>query len=551
VTLLASGAAAAQVTTATLSGRVLDPQEAPVPGAIVTLRSRATGAAWTTVSDFEGRFAIPGLPPGPYDAEVQLGGFATWRSEGMTLRVGQDHQLNAQLRLGQLQEQTTVVETARVITTAVDEVLDAAAIEALPLNGRNFLDLALLVPGTAPTPVFDPTKTNTVLISAAGQMGRGGNVTIDGQDNNDDVVGGPLMNLPIDAVQEFQIATNRFSAKLGRSASSAINVITRSGSNVNRGSAGFFLRDDAWQEAPATADPGEETSPFDRQHVSGSMGGPLLRDRLFWFAAGELRHQDGGILVGTRDMAQQMIRRSFASAPLRDRLWTLRVDTAGTANRLMLRYAGEWAEDTATSATERVIGSATQRQEAMNRYNGVLGTWTSTPSSTFVNAFGASVSTFLNETNPAAVAPQLTFPSLVDGASFRMPQETRQARLQLSNTATLVRGAHTVRFGGEWQRVDGEFRLGVFQQGRVELVQDFPFFDHTGDGVIDDNDLLFAVTLRSGNPDQALVQPDADNTHIAGFIQDDWNLSRRLQLNAGLRYEIDTDVNNQSRGSLS
>ena len=105
-----------------------------------------------------------------------------------------------------------------------------------------------------------------------------------------------------------------------------------------------------------------------------------------------------------------------------------------------------------------------------------------------------------------------------------MPQGTTQKRWQIADTATLVRGAHTIRFGGELQRVDAEFELGVFQQGRIELVEDFPTFDHNGDGRIDDNDLLFAVTLRSGKPDQALILPDADNTHVAGFVQDDWRV---------------------------
>ncbi len=545
--LLLAGIASAQPAVATLGGRVTDPQSAAAPGATVTARRAETAATWTSVSDADGRFSIPMLPPGTYHVEVQLAGFSPWRVDAITLRVGQDQQLEVQLRLGQVQEAVSVVETARVVTTAVDGVLDASEIETLPLNGRNFLELALLVPGNSPTPTFDPTKTNSVLISSAGQLGRGGNITIDGQDNNDDVVGGPLMNLPIDAVQEFQIATNRFGADIGRSASSAINVITRSGSNTNHGSAAAFFRDDAWQAVPSTLDDDSDTPPFGRQHVSGSIGGPLRRDRLFWFGAGEFRHQDGGILVGTRNVAQQTIPRSFAEAPLRDTLWSLRLDTGGTGNRFTVRYAGEWANDTASSAGERALGSATQRQEGLNRYNSILSTWTSMPSSTFVNALSVSVSTFLNDTEPVATAPQLTFPSLVDGASFRMPQETLQTRLQIANSATLVRGAHSVRVGGEFHRVDAEFRLGVFQQGRVELVQDFPSFDHTGDGRVDDNDLLFAVTLRSGKPDQALILPDSDNTHVAGFVQDDWNVSSRLQINAGLRYEFDTDVNNQSR----
>lgn len=531
----------------TLAGRVIDAQSAPTPGASVTVRSLATATTWSATSDQEGRFAFPMLPPGPYGVDVSLSGFAPWKAEPVTLQVGQDSQLDVRLSVGGLQEGVVVVGAARPVTTVVDGVIPAARIESLPLNGRNFLELALLVPGNAPTPVFDPTKTNSVLIASAGQMGRGGNITIDGQDNNDDVVGGPLLNLPIDAVQEFQIATNRFGADLGRSASSAINIVTRSGTNVHQGTAALFARDDGWQARPATLDDENEALPFDRQQMSGAIGGPLQRDRLFWFGAGEFRHQDGAVLVGTRDTATRTISRGFAPAPLRDGLWSLRLDTGGATNRLMLRYAGEWATDTAASAVERAIGSATQRQDATNRYNSVLGTWTSAPRTGFVNSLSASVSTFLNETLPVATAPQLTFPSIQDGASFRMPQSTTQTRLQIAEHAAWLHGAHSLRLGGELQRIDSSLSLGVFQQGRIELVEDFPSFDHTGDGRIDENDLLFAVTLRSGKPTQSLELSDVDNTHIAGFVQDDWSVSSRLNLNLGLRYELDTDVNNHSR----
>jgi hypothetical protein len=263
-------AASAQPAVATLAGRVVDAQSAPTPGASVTVRSLSTATMWYATSDQEGRFAFPMLPPGPYGVDVSLSGFAQWRAESVTLQVGQDQQLDVRLALGGLQEGVVVIGEARPITTVVDGVLSAGQIESMPLNGRNFLELALLVPGNAPTPVFDPTKTNSVLIASAGQMGRGGNITIDGQDNNDDVVGGPLLNLPIDAVQEFQIATNRFGANLGRSASSVINVVTRSGTNVNLGSVAVFARDDSWQALPATLDTENEALPFDRQQMSGA-----------------------------------------------------------------------------------------------------------------------------------------------------------------------------------------------------------------------------------------------------------------------------------------
>jgi len=546
ITLFFAVAAAAQPATVRLSGRVTDPQQAPVAGAAISARNLATALETTTTSGTDGRFALPRLSPGRYDVEVKVDGFSTFRVERMVLAVGQDRELDVPLTLRAVQETVVVAEPGRIVTTTVDGVVDAARIESLPLNGRNFLELSLLVPGNQPTPTFDPTKTNSVLISSAGQLGRGGNISIDAQDNNDDVVGGPLMNLPIEAVQEFQIATNRFGAELGRSASSAINVVTRSGSNQLRGSASLFAREDSWTARPATLDQASPSQPFDRQQVSGSIGGPLVRDKAFWFAAGEFRNQDGAVLVGRRDTATRTIPTSFAPAPLDDGLWLLRSDISKGANRFMVRYAGEQATDTAASAVERAIGSETQRQTAKNRYHGVLGSWTRS-GSTAVNDLQVSVSTYHNDTKPVATLPQYTFPSIQDGASFRMPQETDQTRLQATDNASFVRGAHTLGVGGTVERIDALFNLGVFQQGRIELVEDFPSFDHNGDGRIDDNDLLFAVTLRSGHPDQPLVQPDADNVHVAGYAQDDWRVSDHLRLNFGLRYEMDTEVNNQSR----
>ncbi len=539
--------ASAQAAVSTLSGRVIDPQSAPARGATVTAMNQANGATWTATVDADGRFTVPMLPPGMYSAKVELSGFAPWQVDAVTLQVGQQRYLEVRLALGGLEDTVVVEDVSHPITTAVDEVLSAPEIQSLPLNGRNFLELAFLVSGAQPTPTFDPTKTNSVLVSSGGHLGRGGSVTIDGQDTNDDVVGGPLLNLPIDAVQEFQIATNRFGADTGRSGSSVINVVTRSGSDRHSGSASFFARDSAWQAAPTTVDSTAGDVPFDRQQFSAAAGGPIQRGRLFWFAAGEFRNQDGAVLVGTRDVAARAILRSFAPAPLDDGLWSVRMDTVGAVDRISVRYAGEDARDTATSAGERSLGSASQRQHATNRYHALFGRWTSTRSSTHVNALHVGLSTFLNETLPLTTAPQLTFPSLVDGASFRMPQDTKQRRFEIADNLSLVSGAHTIKLGGVFERIDGEFGLGVFRQGRIELVQDFATFDHNGDGRVDDNDLLFAVTLRSGKPDQSLVLPDSDNTHYAAYVQDDWTLTPRLQLNLGVRYEVDTEVNNQSR----
>jgi outer membrane receptor protein involved in Fe transport len=388
-----------------------------------------------------------------------------------------------------------------------------------------------------------------VAISSAGQLGRGGNVTIDGTDNNDDVVGGPLQNVSQEAVQEFQIATNRFSAELGRSGSSVINIVTKSGTNEVHGAASVFFRDRRFQGLPATFDRStNDEPPFDRQQYAFAIGGPVKKDKAWYFGALEYRNQDGAVLVGARDVARRTITRGFAPAPLNDLMLNLRGDWRPTDfDSLNFRYSLQREDDVAASTLIRSLGSASQRQAGRNNYHSFQTNWTRVFSPTVVNSFTFNVSSFLNRTAPVTIAPQLTFPSLQDGASFRVPQETTQKRLQFSDALTKVAGNHMLRFGGEVQRVDAGFNLGVFQQGRVELVEDFANFDHNGDGQINDNDLLFAVTLRSGVPDRPLIIPDADNTYLSFFAQDDWRATKKLTLNIGLRYEVDTDVKNISR----
>ena len=433
------------------------------------------------------------------------------------------------------------------MTSSVDAVIGQREIASLPLNGRNFLELALLVPGNTSAPNFDPTKTNSVLISSAGQLGRGSAVTIDGADNNDDVVGGPLQNLPQDAVQEFQMATARYSAELGRSASSTINVVTRSGTSELRGEGSIFFRDDSLQGLPATFDRSNPDPPFDRQQYAISAGGPI-KEGVFWYGALEYRDQDGALLVGTRDIVNRTITRDFAAAPLDDLLGLGRVDWVLNGNHnLTVRYGGERAEDVASSARDRAIGSASQRQEGLNKYHNVLGTWTWVPSATSVNALSISVGTFDNHIDPLGSGPQQTFPSFLDGSSFRVPQGTTQDRFEIADTYTRVLGGHTLRLGGQAQWVNGLFDLDVFRAGRIEYVQDFPAYDANGDGRVNDDDTLFAVTLRSGHPDQGLTLADDKNTHIALFAQDDWRVLPNLTINVGLRYELDTDVKNISR----
>ncbi len=542
----------AQTPTATLSGSVTDSTGAVVVDASVEAAEKTTGFKRATTSNHEGVFVLPALPVGLYTVTVQAGSFSPKRYDQVVLVVGQTVKLDVELGVGNPNETVDVnadeAPLIQTVTSSVEGVVKSKEIEALPLNGRNFLELALLIPGNAPAPNFDPTKTESVLISTAGQVGRGGTFTVDGADNSDDVVGGPLQNISQDAVREFQIATSRYSAETGRSGSSVINIVTKSGTNDLHGSASVFWRDDSLQGLPATADRARGDIPFDREQYSFTIGGPIKEDKAWWFGSFEYRNQDGVVLVGQRDLATRTILRDFADAPLDDLLANVRADfQPAEKHRLGFRYSFEDSEATSASGLSRPIGSATQRQTSNNQYHSVLANWQWTLSDRWFNDLSFSVNNFDNEIDPVAVGPQQTFPSIQDGVSFRVPQGTTQNRVQVSDTVSGVVGNHALRFGGTLQRIDALFDLRVFQQGRIEYVEDFAPFDRNGDGAVNDDDLLFAVTLRSGKPDQALVIPDADNWHTAFFFQDDWRVHPRLTLNLGLRYELDTDVKNVGR----
>jgi hypothetical protein len=536
-----------------LSGRVTDQAGAVIAGAKVTATHKATGASREAVTSGEGLYTLANLSPGEYDVKVERESFKTVTSSApVSINVGTQQTLDISMQVGNVKDVVVnlTAETPLVNSESsiVDGVIAGRQIERLPLNGRNYLELALLIPGNLPAPNFDPTKTGSVIISSAGQLGRGGNITVDGTDNNDDVVGGPLVNISQDAVQEFQIATNRFSAELGRSASSVINVVTKSGGNDLHGSFSFFERDRRLQGLPATYDRGSgSTLPFDRQQYSTTLGGPIRKNKAWWFGAFEYRNQDGAILVGERDVAARQIRRGFAGAPMNDLLGLARADWRPTNDDIFTyRYAIERLEDVGATKLDRAIGSASQRQRLQNHHQAFLTSWTHVFSPRAVNNFNVSVNNFSNTTDPLSRGPQYTFPSILDGVSFRVPQGTKAHRLQFSDAFSLIRGAHTLKFGGDYQNILASFDLGVFQDGRIEFVQDFAQADFNGDSRIDDNDLLFAVTLRSSKPTQALVIPSANNNYFAAYAQDDWRVRKNLSLNLGLRYEIDTNLNNNS-----
>ena len=188
----------AQLGTSSVAGTVLDPGRAAIAQARVIVRNKATGQTREARTGEDGSYTIQNLPPATYEVRVEARGFATVVIENVEVRVGEVPTVNVSLKAAGASEtvQISASDALGIDTTTsqVSGVIADRTLTNLPLNGRNFLELAFLIPGNAPAPNFDPTKTNTLEVSSAGQFGRGGNIAVDGADNNDDVVGGTLQN---------------------------------------------------------------------------------------------------------------------------------------------------------------------------------------------------------------------------------------------------------------------------------------------------------------------------------------------------------------------
>ena len=285
-----------------LSGTIRDATGGVLPGATVAITSAATGAVREGVADGVGVYRAAALAPGTYDVRIALDGFTTKVFPAVVLTVGQQAELDAQLEVAPTSTTVVVQGGARLVETtrvAQSSTLSQLEIEGLPINQRSFLDFALLTPAvTSVNPFATPTPTNspTTGLSFSGQDPRSNDVTIDGADNMDAAVNAVRSTLSQDAVQEFQVLRSNFSAEFGRARGGVINIVSKSGTNVHHGGGFLFARDDAFdsRNAFAVAPDGTPTDPpFSRQQYGGTWGGPLVRNRAFFFASvEELRRRE-------------------------------------------------------------------------------------------------------------------------------------------------------------------------------------------------------------------------------------------------------------------
>lgn len=301
----------AQTDRATIFGTVTDATGAAVPGVALSITKVATNAVFSTVTNDTGFYSAPGLPVGTYQVRAELPGFKRAVRDGITLKVDQRAQVNLALEVGELTESVEVISEAPLTDTAsatIGKVVDNRRIVDLPLNGRNTMALMLFTPNVRSTagPTNSGFADRGIQISSVSINGGPSSMNaalLDGNNNIQSYIGEVNISPAVDSVEEFKVQSGPMSAEFGFTAGGVINMVTRSGTNSLRGSAYYFIRHDKLEARNAFA---EDKAPFRFHQLGASAGGPISRDKTFYFGNWEeFRYRKSALKIGTFPTPQQ------------------------------------------------------------------------------------------------------------------------------------------------------------------------------------------------------------------------------------------------------
>lgn len=576
LTALLPAAAAAQTTGGTISGTVLDETRGALPGVTVTVRQLETGTQRVLVTDSEGRYAAESLQPGTYTITAELQGFQTSVREGVTLSLGQRAVVNPSLKVGQLEERITVTGTVPLVNTTsggVSGLVEQQQIRDLPLNGRDFSQLTLLQPGVLATPTTAKSVDRGMgtQVAVAGARPNQISFLLDGADVNSQgnqspgsAAGGML---GVESVREFQVLINSYSAEHGRSSGGIVSAVTRSGTNAFHGAAFEFHRNDAL-DAKTYFDPEDAPKPpFTRNQFGGYVGGPIKKNRTFFFGSYEGLRQDltqtnisrvPSRATRARGDISPAIRPYLELYPLpngeetgatglytetleeriRETYFVTKVDHSfNDRNSLSMRYLYDDATQTFpedlnlwatqqhtnsqffTSEYQRVITPRllNELRFAFNRPLEETVAQMNIPDDPSLYFIPGTRIGGIDVSGIAGLGPSSETPTFFDYKSF-----------QVINNTTYTRGAHTFKAGVNWTRwhndQDSSFQFG----GSFD-------FNSVEDFVLNRTDTFEGAT--PGSTTDRKWRQDL----VGLFLQDDWSASDRLTLNLGVRYEFFTE----------
>lgn len=571
---LAPLAAAAQQPAGSIEGAVTDPQGAVVANATITARNTATGLTRTVNAGEDGRYTISRIPPGVYEVKVTASNFKTSVAANVKVDVGSNVPLDVTLEIGGASETVTITGggEAQIDRTdnTVSGVVGTLQISNLPLNGRNFLDLAQLQPGTEKVDggTFDPTKANFTGISIAGQAGRSTQITVDGGSVVDNVVGTTVQNFSQEIVQEFQIGISNFDLSTGASATGSVNVISKTGNNQIHGNGYIYWRDDKFSAFPALdrldaahgVSPEAQASriPFDREQFGGTISGPIKKDKAFFFGNVEYNNQDAVAIHALPSSLPGF--NGFTSFPFNELLVTGRGDWVISDK---MSFFGRYSHNSNDQSNPFAVGTGivprdsssgifqSNNQISENRSDGFVLGVTRNFGSSVVNDLRYAFNDFHNSILPATPDfPEIRgFPDQIfrSGTNAITPQVTDQSRNQIRDDLVWNKGKHTLRMGGDWERtsITGTFefakpgRIRIFEPGSADgvpaqLVSEEDFLDApvrdlslgVGSGILPFND-----------PKGATI-----NNRLQFYFTDTWKMTNNFTFNYGLAYRWDSNL---------
>ncbi|MEY4094095.1 MAG: hypothetical protein RLZZ53_1294 [Acidobacteriota bacterium] len=543
-----------------ISGRVADQSASYIPGASVTATHLATNVVATAVTEVDGRFRFPYLRIGTYDIAVSLPGF-TSVTRRLTVSAGSAFELPITLALAGVESNVLVTAEAPVIETARSQIaatVPEAEVAALPMNGRNFLDIALLVPGVSPTNIAstqlfpETSAVPGVTLSVGSQRNLSNNFVVDGLSANDDAAGLSGITYGVDAIEQFQVITSGAQAELGRALGGYINVVTKSGTNNLRGTIYDFYRDDALNGKNALSG---SKLPMHQSQYGASVGGPLRRDRTFFFANAEQRRLDQ---TGLATIAQSNVDAINA-----------RLSTVGYRGPSLSTgiYDNPVNTHNVLAKLDHQVSSRDQFSVRHSRYGvnatnsrGAGGLSAFTASSNLKNVDQAvaigntlilSPRTVLEtraqfahgslEAPPSdLIGPAVSIAGVATfGTSSSSPTGRVNKMYQIVNNLSHQRGAHAMRAGIDLLYNDDLITFPRSVRGSYAFSSLANFlsgaYNNAGFGQ------TFGITeLAQTNPNAGM------------YVQDEWKVTDAVTINAGLRYDlqwletINLDTNNLS-----
>jgi hypothetical protein len=575
ISLLPAGAQST-VATGSIQGTVTDPNGAVVPGAAVTITNQATGQTSKLTSSASGTYASGALIPGTYTVRIEAKGFQT-QVLNVPVQVGNIASGSTKLTLGQSTEVVEVTGSAVAVNTeqaTVQGVLSTQQIENLPINGRNFLDLAQLEPGVQIQDGgnFDPTKNGFSSISFGGRFGRTARIEVDGIDISDETVGTTTQNLPASAIQEFQVSQSSLDLSTELTSSGAVNVVTRSGSNKWHGEGFYLFRDHSIAANIANFD-----VPFQRNNFGGQLGGPIWKDKLFFFVDAERLKQDlieqvanGGNFTGLN---------GGFNSPFRDTNGVAKLDWHITDNyKAFYRFSYEQ-----NSSTKGFIPNSFQPFTNLN-HTPVHAAGLDFNTGSFTHSVRFGYTKFRNAItdatqsgvfNPApdislTIGPSFTCLSPVDqfcsGPNLLAPQQTFQQNTQVKYDGSKIIHSHVLRYGVGYNHIQGGgfakfFALApsVNADPTDPTAPAFNPLNAPFPGGINNPLNYLANFVFMGNGQGFSSEKPAfglpggglgPDNRIQAYIGDTWKIFPHLTLTFGLRYVHDTGRTDSDLGPI-